>query len=75
MTQKTNSRPDVREQAKPQPSLAQRIENLRLNESERQLASECLRDGELLGDLICRTEENLRSAATLVSSYFLHRAR
>jgi len=59
---------NVFKSADPRSNIARTIDNLRISESDRQLAREYLRNGELMADLICRASENLRSAAALVSS-------
>jgi len=61
---------DVFELANRPPNVAHAIDNLRISESDRQLARQYLRNGELMADLICRASENLRSAAALVISSF-----
>ena len=51
-------------------NVAHALDQLRISESDRQLAREYLRNGELMADLICRASENLRSAAALVGRSF-----
>lgn len=47
-------------------NIAHALDKLRISDSDRQLAREWLRSGELVADLFCRSGENLRSAAALV---------
>ncbi|HYA47323.1 MAG TPA: hypothetical protein VEF92_07195 [Burkholderiales bacterium] len=54
-------------------SMVQRINNIQLSKSDRQLAEEHMRDAELVAELICRACENLRSAEALLSRVFAHR--
>jgi len=61
---------DILNPADPRSNIARAIDNLRISESDRQLAREYLRNGELMGDLIFQASEKLRSAAALVSSSF-----
>lgn len=75
MTRNTNYMSNVREPVTTQPSLAQRIDNLRMSESDRRLATDCLRDGESLADLIFRARDAIRSAASLLANYFAQHAR
>jgi hypothetical protein len=51
-------------------NVAHALDQLRISESDRQLAREYLRNGELMADLICRASENLRSAAALAGRSF-----
>ena len=55
-------------------SMDQRIDNIRVSESDRQIAKEHLRDADFVADLIFRAAENLRSAEGLLSKLFVHRA-
>ena len=55
-------------------SIDQHIENIRVSESDRQIAKEHMRDADFVADLICRAVENLRSAEGLLSKLFVHRA-
>lgn len=75
MTRNTDCMPDVRETVTAQPSLAHRMDDHRMSESDRRLAAECLRDGESLAGLICRASDAIRSTASLVANYLLQRAR
>ncbi len=65
--------PEVPGNARPRSGLAQRIDSLRISESDRRIAEEALRNGELMADLIRRASENLKSAAALVNKSFTHR--
>jgi hypothetical protein len=71
----TKFKPDVPENARPRSGLAQRIDGLRISESDRRVAEEALRNGELMADLIRRASENLKSAAALVNKSFTHRSK
>lgn len=53
-------------------NVARALDQLRIGESDRQLARECLHNGELMAGLICRAGENLRSAAAFVGHSFTH---
>ena len=55
-------------------SMDQRIDNIRVSESDRQIAKEHMSDADFVADLICRAAENLRSAEGLLSKLFVHRA-
>ncbi len=55
-------------------SMDQRIDTIRVSESDRQIAKEHLRDADFVADLIFRAAENLRSAEGLLSKLFVHRA-
>jgi len=66
-------KPEVPGNARPRSGLAQRIDSLRISESDRQIAEEALHNGELMADLIRRASENLKSAAALVKKSFTHR--
>ena len=56
-------------------SMDHRIENIRVSESDRQIAKEHMRDADFVADLICRATENLRSAESLLSGLFARRTR
>ena len=56
-------------------SMDQRIENIRVSESDRQIAKEHMRDADFVADLICRAAENLRSAERLLGRLFARRTR
>ena len=56
------------------PSLDQRIDNIRVSESDRQIAKEHMRDAAFVADLICRAAENLRSTEGFLGKLFVHRA-
>jgi hypothetical protein len=75
MTRNIDCMPDVREPVTAQPSLAHRMDDHRMSESDRRLAAECLRDGESLAGLICRAGDAIRSTASLVANYLVQRAR
>lgn len=51
-------------------SMDQRIDNIRVSESDRQIAKEHMRDADFVADLICRATENLRSAEGLLGKLF-----
>ena len=55
-------------------SMDQRIDSVRVSESDRQIAKEHMRDADFVADLICRATEKLRSADGLLSKLFPHRA-
>ncbi len=67
--------PEVRKDARPRSDIAQRIDSLRVSESDRRIAEAALRNGELMADLIRRAAENLKSAAALVNKSFTHRSK
>ena len=71
----TKSKPEVPENARRRSGLAQRIDSLRISESDRRIAEEALRNGELMADLIRRASETLKSAAALVNKSFTHRPK
>jgi len=75
MTRNSDCMPDVRESLTVQPSLTHRMDDLRMSESDRRLAAECLREGESLADLICRARDALRTTASLLGNYFAQRTR
>jgi len=56
-------------------NVAHALDRLRISESDRQLARECLQNGELMAGLICRAGENLRSAAAIVGRSFTRQVR
>jgi len=62
--------PDVREHANVDSSVMRQLEHVRVSESDRELAREYLRNGELMAELISRASGNLRSAGALVSKFF-----
>ena len=51
-------------------SMDQRIDSIRVSESERQIAKEHMRDADFVADLVCRASEKLRSAEELLSRLF-----
>lgn len=51
-------------------SMDQRIDNIRVSESDRQIAKEHMRDADFVADLICRATENFRSAEGLLGKLF-----
>ena len=51
----------------------ERIDALRMCESEKQIAAEYVRDGQRLGELVCLAGAGLRSALELVNSAIPHR--
>jgi hypothetical protein len=55
-------------------SMDQRIENILVSESDRQIAKEHMRDAAFVADLICRAAENLRSTEGFLGKLFVHRA-
>ena len=55
-------------------SMDQRIENILVSESDRQIAKEHMRDADFVADLICRAAENLCSAEGLLGRLLVHRA-
>ena len=75
MTRKIDCMPDVREPVTAQPTLAHRMDDHRMSESDRRLAAECLRDGESLAGLICRARDAIRSTASHLGDYFAQRTR
>ena len=75
MTRNSDCMPDVRESLTVQPGLTHRMDDLRMSESDRRLAAECLRDGESLAGLICRARDAIRSTASLLGDYFAQRTR
>ena len=55
-------------------SMDQRIDSIRVSESDRQTAKEYMRDADFMADLICRAAEKLRSAEGLLGRLLVHRA-
>jgi hypothetical protein len=51
-------------------SMDQRIDSIRVSESERQIAKAHMRDADFVADLVCRAAEKLRSAEELLSRLF-----
>jgi len=58
-----------------QSSMDQRIDSIRVSQSDRQIAKQHMRDADLVADLICRAAENLRTAEGLLSRLFVQRAK
>ena len=56
-------------------SMDQRIDSIRVSESDRQIAKEHMRDADFVADLICRATEKVRSAEGLLTRLFAHRAQ
>ena len=56
-------------------SMDQRIDSIRVSESDRQVAKEHMRNADFVADLICRAAEKLRSAEDLLSRLFVHRTQ
>jgi len=56
------------------PSMAQRIDDIRTSESDRENAKEQMHDAELVADLLCRAGTNLRFAGELLGRLLAHRA-
>ena len=56
-------------------SMDQRIDSIRVSESDRQIAREHMRDADFVADLICRATEKLRSAEELLSRLFARRVQ
>ncbi len=56
-------------------SMDQRIDSMRVSESNRRIAREHMRDADLVADLVCRATEKLRSAEDLLSRLFAHRTQ
>lgn len=54
-------------------NILQRTEDFRMSDSDRRQAEESLHDGEHMGDLICRSRDKVRSAATLIGNLFRRR--
>jgi len=55
-------------------SMDQRIDSIRVSESDRQVAKEHMRDADFVADLVCRATEKLRSAEELLSRLFAQRS-
>ena len=55
-------------------SMDQRIDSIRVSESDRQIAKEHMRDADFVADLVCRATEKLRSAEELLSRLFAQRS-
>jgi len=47
-------------------SMVQRVDNVCMSKSDRRITKECMRDAELVADLICRAGMSLQAAAELV---------
>ncbi len=56
-------------------SMDQRIDSIRVSESDRQIAKEHMRDADFVADLVCRAAESLRSVGDLLNGIFANRAR
>jgi hypothetical protein len=56
-------------------SMDQHIDNIRVSESDRQIAKEHMRDADFVADLICRATGNLRSTEGLLGRLFALRTR
>jgi hypothetical protein len=56
-------------------SMDQRIDNIRVSESDRQTAKEHMRDADFMANLICRAAENLRSVEGLLGRLLVHRVQ
>ena len=56
-------------------SMDQRIDNIRVSESDRQTAKEYMRDADFMADLIWRAVDNLRSTEGLLGRLLVHRAQ
>ena len=54
-------------------SMDQRIDSIRVSESDRQIAKEHMRDADFVADLVCRAAEKFRSAEEVLSQLFAHR--
>ena len=54
-------------------SMDQRIDSIRVSESERQIAKEHMRDADFVADLVCSATQKLRSAEELLSRLFAQR--
>ena len=54
-------------------SMDQRIDGIRVSESDRQIAKEHMRDADYVADLVCRATGKLRSAEELLSRLFAQR--
>ncbi len=56
-------------------SMDQRIDRIRVSESDRQIAREHMRDADFVADLVCRAAESLRSVGQLLNGIFANRVR
>jgi len=56
-------------------SMDQRIDSIRVSESDRRIAKEHMRDADFVADLVCRAAESLRSVGDLLNGIFANRAR
>lgn len=56
-------------------SMEQRIDAVRLSESDRRLAQEHMHEADVFADLVYRAAENLRSTGEFLSGLFARRAR
>ena len=56
-------------------SMDQRIDRIRVSESDRQIAKEHMRDADFVADLVCRAAESLRSVGHLLNGIFANRVR
>jgi hypothetical protein len=56
-------------------TMDQRIDSIRVSESDRRIAKEHMRDADFVADLICRAAEKLRPAEDLLSRLFVHRTQ
>jgi hypothetical protein len=61
--------------ANPHSSMEQRIDDIRLSESDRRLANEHMHEADVVADLICRAVENLHSVGELLGGVFANRGR
>jgi hypothetical protein len=55
--------------------MVQRIDDIRLSESDRQLAKEHMLEADFVADIICHASENLRSVGEFLSGVFANRAK
>ena len=55
-------------------SMDQRIDSIRVNESDRRIAKKHMRDADFVADLVCRATEKLRAAEGMLSRLFAPRA-
>lgn len=70
----TRCRPALQEPVGPRSGLVQRMDYLRMTKSDRRIAEESLRNGELIADFIHRAGASLRHFAALISKCFAYRA-
>jgi len=56
-------------------SMDQRIDSIRVSESDRQVAKEHMRDADFVADLVCRAAESLRAMGELLNGIFANRVR